>query len=598
MTHNPVLSPRIRWGFVLLSLAVAILCGWQMVRLPLWGYWPLPFMLGVWGVGLGLLAGRMIRKPEDLKHLGLSTLSGVLLWLGFPDMPFTPLLFVAFLPLMLIEDDQQNRFGRRSIARMVFYSYHAFFLWNVLSTFWVANTAFVAGVFANAVNSLLMTVPLVAWHWVRRAGQDRFRWLALVVFWMMFEFNHLHWELTWPFLSLGNALGQYPSWAQWYSYTGILGGTIWFLVGNVLLYPAALAWWRGGKAGRLPLWQAGCWIAIPLAASLGMFYTYEEQGEPVGVAVIQPNYEPHYEKFEVAERDQLDRFLALTRQVLTPETRYLVFPETTFGGFDLRLLENRPEMRAFRALLDSFPDCALIIGVDPFRFLPPGEDSPAKRPYTRGGDTLWWEASNMALQVVSGAPVDTYNKGKLVPGAEIFPYRWLLFFMEPLVDKLGGSLAGLRRSEERKAFDHQGRRLAPVICYESVFGAYCNGYVHQGAQVLAIITNDGWWDQTPGHRQHLMIGALRAIETRRDIIRSANTGISCLIDQRGIVRQETAYGETVAFAGQVRLRDGETFYVRWGDYLGRMGGFAALMVLLYAGVGAMRRRLARKGSAV
>lgn len=563
-----------------------------MVQLPLWGYWPMGLLLGLWGFIVFLFFPKFIRTGVDLAHFGLSTLSALLLWLGFPEMPFTPLLFVAFIPLLLVEDDQQNRYGKRSLLRVAVYGFHTFFLWNVLSTFWVANTAFFAGIFANVVNAGFMVIPFMAYHWLRHRSNDRFRWASFIVFWMMFEFNHLHWEMTWPFLSLGNALGQYPSWAQWYSYTGILGGTIWILAGNVLFYPIGQA-----LLTRSPVpsgaWVRGLtWFILPLILSLFLYYTYEFQGQKVEVAVVQPNFEPHYEKFEVADDIQLQRFLSLSRKVLTPETRYLVFPETSFGGFDYSRLEEQPSIIALRALLDSFPNCALITGIDAYRFLKPGEESSAKRALVNGSsDTLWWDAANMAIQLSSGQPAQHYVKGKLVPGAECTPYRKVFFFLEPLVDKLGGSLEGLRRSEERSVFVHQNHRIAPVICYESVFGAYCNGYVLKGAQAIAIITNDGWWDDTPGHKQHLKIGALRAIETRRDIIRSANTGISCIIDQRGEIRNATGYEETAAFQDTALFNDHLTLYARWGDYLGRMGLFVTLMIVLYGLIAPIRRRM-------
>ena len=573
----------------------AAVSAWRMSELPLWGYWPMGLLLGVWGTSIVLFLHRLVKSVQDLRHLLLSTATGVLLWLGFPDMPFTPVLFIAFIPLLLVEDDLQRQFGRRSVFRMLFYAYHAFFLWNVLSTFWVANTAFVAGIFANVVNAGLMVLPLLGYHWLRHQTADRFRWISLVVFWLMFEYNHLHWELTWPFLSLGNALGQYPSWAQWYSLTGMLGGTVWFLAGNVLFFPAFSAWMAG--KGFLPrtLLPGLAWFIVPLLVSLTMFHTYEPQGDRVEVAVVQPNFEPHYEKFSVPQRQQLDRFLELSRRVLGPETNYLVFPETSFGNFEWSELEYQESIRALRALLDSFPNCALITGVDPYRILKPGEESTARRPYVRmPGDTMWFDAANMAIQITPGQEVQQYVKGKLVPGAECTPYRWFFFFMEPLVDQLGGSMEGLRRSEERSVFLHQGKRVAPVICYESVFGEYCNGYIRKGGEAFAIITNDGWWDDTPGHRQHLKIGALRAIETRREIIRSANTGISCIIDQRGVPRQETRYGETTAFRSEAVFNKEMTFYTRWGDYLGRMGLFAAVFMVAYGLWMALKGRLGIK----
>lgn len=549
-------------------------------------------LLGTWGSLIILLLHKLVKSEEHLRHLLLATATGVLLWLGFPDMPLTPLLFVAFIPLLLVEDDLQKRYGRRSWARLGLYSYHAFFLWNVLSTFWVANTAFVAGIFANVVNSGLMVLPLLGYHWLRHQTADRFRWISLIAFWILFEFNHLHWELTWPFLSLGNALGQYPSWAQWYSLTGMLGGTVWFLAGNALFYPAASAWMKSGGPRPKALLPGLAWIVAPLLVSLIMFHTYEPEGERVEVAVVQPNFEPHYEKFSVPQRQQLDRFLELSRRALGPETKYLVFPETSFGNFEWGELEYQESIRGLRTLLDSFPNCALITGVDPYRILAAGEESSARRPYVRGpGDTLWFDAANMAIQIAPGQEVQQYVKGKLVPGAECTPYRWFFFFMEPLVDQLGGSMEGLRRSEERAVFLHQGKRVAPVICYESVFGEYCNGYIRKGGEAFAIITNDGWWDDTPGHRQHLKIGALRAIETRREIIRSANTGISCIIDQRGVTRQETRYGETTSFRAVALFNRDLTFYTQWGDYIGRMALFAAVFMAAYGLWAALRARL-------
>lgn len=585
------LNPAYRYSAFGIGLAVVGFCGWQMLSLPFFGHYPLGFMLGAYMVVLALFLPRIVKSSKDLLHLGLATLSGLGLWLGFPVMPFTFLLFVAFVPLLLIEDDLQSRYSKRTMMRLAFYSFHAFFLWNILSTYWVANSAFMAGVFANVVNALLMMVVPLGYHWLRHRAGEQFRWPAFVVFWLMFEFNHLHWELTWPFLGLGNGLSHYPSWVQWYEYTGALGGTLWVLLGNVFFYKPVKSLLSRQMPG-LGLWiRPLIWVVIPLVISGIIYVTYEPEGRAIEVGVIQPNYEPHYEKFEVSRREQQERFISLARSILTPETRILVFPETIFGGFDINDVEVQPEIRAFRALLDSFPNCAIIMGLDPYRFLEPGEDSPAKRTYTRSApDTLYWEAYNLALMLRPNEPTETYLKGKLVPGAEIFPYRHLLFFMEPLVNQLDGSLEGLRRSIERKVFRHEGAAVGPVICYESVFGDYCTGYVRKGANVLAIITNDGWWDETPGHLQHLKLGALRAIETRRDIIRSANTGISCFIDQRGDINQATAYEETKAFTGAVRLNEKITFYTKWGDFIGRISFFMAILIISYGIVVPWRRK--------
>lgn len=103
-----------------------------------------------------------------------------------------------------------------------------------------------------------------------------------------------------------------------------------------------------------------------------------------------------------------------------------------------------------------------------------------------------------------------------------------------MVDKLGGSVQGLGRQRERSVFESGSTKIAPVICYESIYGNYIGDYIRNGAEAIFIMTNDGWWDDTPGYHQHLAYGILRAIEFRKPIARSANTGISCFVDAKGM----------------------------------------------------------------
>ncbi|MBK7342950.1 MAG: hypothetical protein IPJ06_07475 [Saprospiraceae bacterium] len=227
-------SQTIRWTTGILSLLAVALAGWKMMNSPLWGYWPLPLLLGAWLFLLALIVPRIWKTGQPNWHFHLATGTGILLWLGFPDMPFAPLLFIAFIPLLWIEEALIGT--ARSGRTLAFYTFHAFFLWNVLSTFWVTNTAFFAGIFANVVNAGLMVIPILGYHLLRRTIGDRFRWMSLIAFWMMFEWTHLHWDLTWPFLSLGNAWAEWPACIQWYSYTGGFGGTLWILLGNVLIF--------------------------------------------------------------------------------------------------------------------------------------------------------------------------------------------------------------------------------------------------------------------------------------------------------------------------------------------------------------------------
>ena len=235
-------------------------------------------------------------------------------------------------------------------------------------------------------------------------------------------------------------------------------------------------------------------------------------------------------------------------------------------------------------MVDRYPNLKLITGITSQReFAADEPHGPAIRSYERTGrPTIYYEYSNAAIQLTAKSKeVPIYLKSKLVPGAEFLPYRRVFFFLEPLVKKLQGSMAGLGIQEERSVFSGPSdERIAPVICYESIYGAYTTEYVTKGANALFIVTNDGWWDNTGGHRQHLAYARLRAIETRRSIARSANTGISGFINQRGDVLQPTKYNEAIAVNGKIQLNDEITVYTKWKDLIARILGFLSILLLL------------------
>jgi len=194
---------------------------------------------------------------------------------------------------------------------------------------------------------------------------------------------------------------------------------------------------------------------------------------------------------------------------------------------------------------------------------------------------MYFEVLNAAAQF-SGESSETpiYRKSKLVPGPEILPYREIFGVFKPIIEQVQGTVSGVGTQAARGTFNSSSGVIAPVICYESVFGEYFTGYIRKGAQAAFIMTNDGWWDNTSGHRQHLWIGRLRAIETRRSIARAANTGISGFINQRGDVLQASGYGEQAVLTQAIALSDQLTFYVRWGDVIARISLFTTLILLL------------------
>jgi apolipoprotein N-acyltransferase len=563
------------------SLLIAIWTAYDMYmrtgQQQLWGYRPLL----LFGALLVLFHGivRPIGRPSATL-LKLSTLSGLLLGLGFPGiLPLPILLFAGFVPLLLLEDtiSKSDMPGK---GRKVFrYSYHSFLLWNILSTFWVANTALAAGVVAIMLNSLFMALVFTAFHHTRRV-MPRVGMLAFIVYWISFEYLHFNWEISWPWLALGHGFSQFPQFVQWYEYTGTFGGTLWVLLGNLLLFTL----WRKSSAPVLPTIRLTLWIVLPAAFSAWIYAHYEEDtSRTIKVALVQPNYEPHYEKFAIPEQLQMDRFLAMSAQVVDSTVNYLLWPETSFGYVETRALEAYPAVLRLREFLADFPSLKLITGLDAYHVFLPGEaHSRAVRRTDRGnGQVMYFEVLNAAAQF-SGESSETpiYRKSKLVPGPEILPYREIFGVFKPIIEQVQGTVSGVGTQAARGTFNSSSGVIAPVICYESVFGEYFTGYIRKGAQAAFIMTNDGWWDNTSGHRQHLWIGRLRAIETRRSIARAANTGISGFINQRGDVLQASGYGEQAVLTQAIALSDQLTFYVRWGDVIARISLFTTLILLL------------------
>ena len=189
----------------------------------------------------------------------------------------------------------------------------------------------------------------------------------------------------------------------------------------------------------------------------------------------------------------------------------------------------------------------------------------------------WLLAHNSAILTDTTGRFSLYHKSKLVVGTELTPYPALFIPLERVL--LGGPVMGKDIGQkEISCLDMGGVPIGTAVCYESVYGEFCTGYVRKGAQLLTVITNDAWWGNTPGHKQHLNYSRLRALETRRWVARCGNTGISAIIDPAGHILDRTAWWTPAVLQGTVQLLQGESFFVRYGDMVGRVCVFLFLLL--------------------
>ena len=505
----------------------------------------------------------------------LAISSGVLLFAAWPVSPLTLLIFVGFIPLFWLE---QQSLRRRSFF---LWTYLAMLIWNVSTTWWIMNSTVPGGMAAMLANSLLMCIPWLAFYNIKRRMGATVGYVSFILSWLTFEYIHLNWELSWPWLTLGNAFAVQPRWVQWYEYTGTSGGSLWILLVNVLLFLLIKEQLSNKK---LHVRLASLLIALLLFPFLISAYIHSQRTlftgrTPNNIVAVQPNVDP-YMKFEPElAGQQLEHLIQLSESIIDSNTKLVMWPETAIPvPIDESQVLNHPFLQPVLAMLKRHPNMRLLTGIEGFKFFEEKNKPKYARRYP--DSQLYFESYNSAALMDSNS-VQLYHKSKLVPGVETLPS--FLSFLDKWFEQFGGTTGGYARQDERTVLraDNSNYRIAPAICYESIYGEFMSAYVRRGANLIAIITNDGWWSETPGYKQHMNYARLRAIEDRKWIARSANTGISCFIDPQGEVYQAQPWDKATAIKQLIPDENGiRTFYAKSGDIISRVA--IALTIVLAA----------------
>lgn len=532
-----------------------------------------------------------------VKLLGLLFLSALIMGLSFP---FTGsmfmLAFIGLIPLFLFNselNDNQIKFKgfKRFIGNYIF-----FFTYNVFVTWWIYNASPEGGYMAFFFNSFLMTLPFFLYAFIDKHLGKTKGFVAFITLWLAFEHIDHVWDLSWPWISFGNIFGNQPMLIQWYEYSGIAGGTLWILLTNLVGFMIVRnIWFKKEKLKmQTPLFTLIFTIIfIPIGSSLFMFYNYEEEIDPVNVVIVQPNIHPWVkdtnepgEKWTIPEVEQINKILTLAESKITNQTDLVVCPETAITSNaneeSIEYLGAAVKIKEFSATHFNVP---FLIGAGTYNKFT------TQRPYpAQHFGEFWYENYNTSLLIDANNPIDIYHKSKLVLGPEKLPFVDLFPFMAELSVDLEGTSSGLTENGSAQIFEAKGVKFAPLICYESVYGEFVSNFSAIGAEFLCVITNDGWWHNSPGFKQHNMLSQIRAIENRRSIARSANTGVSCVINQRGEIQDRLDWDVEGAISATLNKNKTVTFFIMWGDIIGRTSIFIILVLLLYAIVTMMKYR--------
>lgn len=531
-------------------------------------------------------------KKENIVLWGLVMLFAVMMSVPFL-VPHTGFLALFGIVPLLCMDRIATLTEKK---RVWIYHYSAFVLWNAITTFWVCNATVGGGIFAVLANSLQMSTIFGLFRLSKKKFTGTLPYIFLMVTWIAWERFYFDAEISWPWLVLGNSFAR-TTWAiQWYEFTGSLGGSLWIWLTNlgifgllVSLSDGSWSTWNMKAKSAAVIGMTALLIAPPaISGAIGKEYKDSMHAEEMlDVLIVQPNIDP-YNKFQALTQAQQN---AILEGMITKELEYrkndstaapllVLTPETFTSDIIVGQYERSRTWRRFTSLLESYPNVNMLFGASAYDYIN-SQEAPS---YTARdlGQRLWVESHNSALMIDGSRRTEIFHKSKLVVAVEHTPYPR---FFCPIDNMLGGVMGRCVGQDEITLLnveDIEGHKtpIGCAVCYESVYGEYYTDYIRKGARAMTIITNDAWWGDTPGYRQHLSYASLRAIETRRAIARCANTGISAIISPSGEIMQPTPWWEQAVIKGQIPLRDDITFFVSHGDITGRVCSFIHWLLLL------------------
>ena len=490
------------------------------------------------------------------------------------------ILFIGFVPLLLLEDKLAKK-STDNQHSLLNYFFICFFLWNLLSAWWLGYATIIGLLLFLFLNTFLMTSVWYLYHLFKIRNGENLALLFLTALWISFEYLHLNWDMQLPGMVLGGTFGNQVKMVQWYEFTGVLGGSLWILTENIIIYKL-VKYFRDRKTLSIQLMVAGLVLfLLPATWSFFRYFSYAEKGEKTEVVVLQPNIDPFTEKFgTIGFDEQLEILLSLADSVPIKPGSLIVGPETAIAPFWEDSLDIEPEILKLKNTASEIGPATFIVGANTKKIISwDAKKSSTARQLTDSDN--FYDEYNSAILINTACPAQIYHKNILVSGVEKVPFARYFGFLKSFFFDLGGTSGGLGQGIPLNLITNDGIKICPLICFESMFGEYLGGLVKNGGELVIVLTNDGWWKKSQGAGLHFSYSRLRAIEMRRSIARSANTGISGFINQRGDVLKKTEGWTRIAKSQELFTNKAITFYARYGDYIGRISVFIASLLLLF-----------------
>ena len=525
----------------------------------------------------------------------LCMVSGALLGFAFPPSPLYSLAYVGFIPFFFLFDRID------SIGRLLRYSYLMLFVFHALTLYWVGGFThmrdqylIISGIGLLAIHPTFYWLPVLAAFLVKKRFGDTAWLIAFPFFWVGFEYFHSLGEFSFPWLTIGNSQAYDLQRIQLAEVVSVYGVSLLVLFFNVLSYVfirnVALHRQRFTEVRNTVLLSGLILLyVIPFVVGSSLLKRYDAfpDGEPLKVGIVQPNFDPFEKWGEGADTrwegytNQLKLFFKEIRTLSRDSLDLIVLPETAIP-FHILLSQNSAYYNLFKHEVD-FSNTPVFTGLADGYYT---DSAHASVTAMKRGDTFFesFNSATLFLPYVGNGPV--YRKIVLVPYAERIPYAEMFrFLIEPL--QWGVGISSWGKGTEQFVYDLRLRNgnkssFSGMICYELVYPDYVREFVRKGAKFLVVISNDSWWGNTSGAYQLAAYTGIRAIETRRWIVRSANGGISGVFDPAGRLISGTSMYEAATFSASIKAMDSETFFVKYGDFVGKGCLYGSVLIVIGA----------------
>ena len=509
-----------------------------------------------------------IKQPIGIPRLACACLSGLLLTASFPVFGKGAIAWVALVPLWVALKNLSAFDGFRMglLTGMVHYLTLLYWFVPFLNTFGPFPVVICMGILFLLASYLAMYVGLFSMVMAWVGPSITALLFTAPALWVSLEFIRSLLFGGFPWELLGHSQYNALHIIQISDIMGVYGVSFLIMVSNgllFLLYQHLIQRnWPGQKAGCKQIMVCvlitGTMIGVAWCYGIWRISTVAEmisRAPRKRIAVVQGNIDQTKKWDPAYQISTIEKYFELSKTALPQQPELLVWPETAMPFY---FLEQDPLSKMVIEGIQSGATDTLF-------------GSPA---YEREAEQIQY--FNRAYLVRSdGIVTDEYDKAHLVPFGEYVPLKEWLPFLGKMVEHVGDFSSGAVGD----TLDWGEHRIGILICYELIFPFLSRCAVQNGAELLINITNDAWYGKTSAPYQHFSMAVFRTVETRRALVRSANTGISGFIDPVGRVVSETPLFEDAMMAEEVPLMNGQTFYVRFGDLFAIACIIAVLVVI-------------------